>query len=125
MANLGKYQPLLSAAEKLAKQAQSDPTIEAKILADPAKAITEAAGQPLPKGVILKIVKDAKGKNYLMPEMDPQYGGELDSELLEAVSGGKGGGGAGVNPFTAPGVTPGMKAEMGASMAAGLIPLLI
>jgi hypothetical protein len=90
MPTLGKYQPLLAAAEKLSKQAQNDPKVEAKLLADPTKAITEAAGQPLPKGVVLKIVKDAKGKPRLRPEMDPKYNGELDNELLEAVSGGKG-----------------------------------
>jgi hypothetical protein len=89
MPTLGKYQPLLAAAEKLSKQAQNDPKIEAKLLADPTKAITEAAGQPLPKGVILKIVKGPKGSR-LVPEMDPKFNGELDNELLEAVSGGKG-----------------------------------
>jgi hypothetical protein len=90
MASFGKYQPLVSAAEKLFKQAQSDPKIKAQLLADPAKAITEAAGQPLPKGMIVKIAKDDKGRNQVVADMDPKYSGELDNELLEAVSGGKG-----------------------------------
>jgi hypothetical protein len=97
MADLAKYEPLWTAAEKLTKQAHSDPNIRARLLADPAEAIAEAAGQPLPKGVVVKIMKDAEGQNELVAEMDPQYNGELDNELLEAVSGGKGGGGGNYN----------------------------
>jgi hypothetical protein len=101
MANVAKYQPLFAAAEKLAQQAHGDPNVRAQLLADPAKAIVETAGQSLPKGVIVKAAKDAEGKNRLVVEMDPQYNGELDNELLEAVSGGKGGSSASV-----PGATP-------------------
>jgi hypothetical protein len=91
MAGFEKYEALVAAAKKLSEQAQNDPKIAANLIADPGKAIAEAAGQSLPQGVVVKMVKDAQGKDWFVPQMDPQYNGELDSELLEAVSGGKGG----------------------------------
>jgi hypothetical protein len=91
MAGFAKYEALVAAAKKLSEQAQNDPKIAANLIADPGKAIAEAAGQPLPQGVVVKMVKDTQGKDWFVPQMDPQYNGELDNELLEAVSGGKGG----------------------------------
>jgi hypothetical protein len=85
------YDALAAAARKLTQQAQTDPAVAARLSSDPEKAITEAAGCPLPAGVRLKVERGADGKSTLVPEIDPKFEGELDDKVLEAVSGGGGG----------------------------------
>lgn len=72
MANKSSYESLLNAAAKLSQQAATDKTIAERLLNDPGNAISEAAGQPLPKGVKITVEYGADGKSFrLKPEMGP------------------------------------------------------
>jgi len=85
------YEALRAAAEKLAKQAETDPTMAERLVADPEKTIAEAAGQSVPKGLRIKAKRSADGKSFtIVPEIDQQFSGELDDKVLETVSGGFG-----------------------------------
>ncbi len=81
---------LMSAAQDLAERAKSDPELVNQIMADPGHAVAEAAGYALPEGVLVTATTDADGTIVFSAAQDPEFDGELDDALLDAVAGGVG-----------------------------------
>jgi hypothetical protein len=81
---------LMSAASDLAERARSNPDLVNQIMADPGHAVAEAAGHALPEGVLVTATTDADGTIVFSAAQDPEFDGELDDALLDAVAGGRG-----------------------------------
>jgi hypothetical protein len=79
---------LMSAASDLAERARSNPELVNQIMADPAQAIADAAGQPVPEGVLVTATTSEDGAIVFAAAQDPDFDGELDDALLDAVAGG-------------------------------------
>jgi hypothetical protein len=79
---------LMNAAQDLAERAKSDPELVNQIMADPGQAVAEAAGQALPDGVLVTATTGADGTIVFAAAQDPEFDGELDDALLDAVAGG-------------------------------------
>jgi hypothetical protein len=71
------------------EQSKTDSAVADRLLKNPAQAISEAAGRPLPEGIRVIASRGADGKSVMLkPEVDPAFKGELDEKVLDAVSGG-------------------------------------
>jgi hypothetical protein len=79
---------LLATIEDLAQQAKHDSELSARLLADPAATVAEAAGHPIPAGVLITATRNSEGAVDLKADADPDFDGELDDSHLEAVAGG-------------------------------------
>jgi hypothetical protein len=79
---------LLATIEDLAQQAKQDAELSERLLADPAAAVAEAAGHPVPPGVTVTAQRNSDGAVELKAEADPNFDGELDDSRLDAVAGG-------------------------------------
>ena len=85
---LSDFQPLIEAANQLLQQAHGDPALAERLLQDPKAEIERAAGQPVPEGVLLDTTRGDDGMVKLTASIDPDFEGEIDDQVLEAVSGG-------------------------------------
>lgn len=84
------YAALLAAGQKLLAAAATDEALAERLIKNPEQTIADAAGQPWPKGLLLKFEESADGKAVaLKPEIDPAFSGELDDKVLDNVAGGK------------------------------------
>ncbi len=79
---------LMSAAQDLAERARSNPELVNQIMADPAQAIADAARHPMPEGVMVTATTAEDGTIVFAASQDPDFDGELDDALLDAVAGG-------------------------------------
>ena len=79
---------LLATVQDLAQQAKQDAELSERLLADPAAAFAEAAGHPIPPGVIITAQRNSDGAVELKAEADPDFDRELDDSHLDAVAGG-------------------------------------
>jgi hypothetical protein len=79
---------LLATIQDLAQQAKQDVELSERLLADPAAAVEEAAGHPIPTGVVITAARNSEGAVELKAEVDPDVDGELDDSRLDAVAGG-------------------------------------
>lgn len=79
---------LLATIQDLVQQAKQDVELSERLLADPATVVAEAAGHPIPTGVVITAAHNSEGAVELKAEADPDFDGELDDSRLEAVAGG-------------------------------------
>jgi NAD(P)H-hydrate repair Nnr-like enzyme with NAD(P)H-hydrate epimerase domain len=79
---------LMSAAQDLAERAKSDPALVNQIMTDPGHAVAEAAGRDLPDGVLVTATTGDDGTIVFAAAQDPDFDGELDDAVLDAVAGG-------------------------------------
>jgi hypothetical protein len=79
---------LMNAAQDLAERAKSDPELVNQIMTDPGQAIADAAGQPVPEGVLVTATTGVDGTISFATAQDPDFNGVLDDDLLDAVAGG-------------------------------------
>ena len=80
---------LMNAAQDLAERAKSDPELVNQIMADPGQAVADAAGQPVLDGVLVTATTGEDGAISFAAAQDPDFDGELDDVLLDAVAGGQ------------------------------------
>src|SRR5262245_43082703 len=83
-----KAQALIAAAQELANRAMTDPELAERLLGDTNGVISEAAGQQIPAGVLMKARRRDDGTLEITGEADPRFEGELDDAALENVAGG-------------------------------------
>jgi hypothetical protein len=83
-----QIEALLATIHDLMGQAKQDAELSQRLLADPATTVAEAAGHPLPTGVTITAQRNSEGAVELKAEADPDFDGELDDSLLDAVAGG-------------------------------------
>lgn len=81
-------QALLAAAQDLADRAVSDNELAERLIANTNETIAEAAGHPVPAGVVMTAQRKDDGVVEISAQADPQFEGELDDAALEGVAGG-------------------------------------
>jgi hypothetical protein len=76
-----------SAQSRLVERAASDSAFRSRLLADPAAAISDELGAPLPDGLEIEVVEETAGKLYLV--LPASADSAISDEDLDAISGGK------------------------------------
>lgn len=84
-----KVEALIAAAQDLANRAVSDDALAERLLTNTRETIAEAAGHPIPGGILLTAQRDADGAIEITAQADPQFEGELDDAALDGVAGGR------------------------------------
>ncbi len=69
----------------------TDADYKAKLLSDPHAALAEV-GVAVPAGTTVKVLEDTAGTRHLVLPVTPAAAGELSSEELEKIAGGRTGG---------------------------------
>lgn len=75
------------ALQVIVKRASMDVEFRSRILENPAGAVLEATGRPLPEGFVINVVEnDGADLTVVLPDLS--VASELSDDLLEAVAGG-------------------------------------
>jgi hypothetical protein len=91
MTSIDQITALIAKAQQLAEQAKNDPELANRLLANPAETVAEASGHQIPAGVLVTAARNDEGAIELDAKPTPDFDGELDDTLLDAVSGGRAG----------------------------------
>lgn len=75
-----------SAMQAIIQRSTTDPEFRQLVLRDPAAAVLQVSGKPLPEGFVINVV-DNEGADLTVVLPDPSAG-ELSENELEAVAGG-------------------------------------
>jgi hypothetical protein len=79
--------------KKIIDRATTDKEFRALALSNPAQAVEQTAGMPIPPGVKLQFVDNARANfTVVLPDMQEADSSELSDVELEQVAGGRGGG---------------------------------